>query len=81
MSQKSYEQLTGLYGVITILIAYALVSFSIFLPAHPLIVFLNISGALGLILENLRQKDWPVVTLNTIWMLIAVITLVRGLLS
>lgn len=80
MNNTSFQKITGWYGVCAILVAYALVSFGVFFPAHPVVLFLNISGALGLVLENAQQKDWPVVTLNSIWILIAVITLLKTFL-
>lgn len=67
----------GWYGVAAILLAYALAS-SLILPADSLwYQFLNLSGALGLIIETGSRKDYQPFWLNVVWASIAFIALAR----
>lgn len=66
-------ELTGWYGVLAILSAYMLQSFS-FVDAHTyLYQVLNLSGALGIISVSLQDKEYQEVVLNTIWATVALI--------
>ncbi len=71
-------QLLGWYGVIAIVLAYALASFSILHPSDWQYQFLNATGALSMILEGSQRKDWQPVVLNIIWAAIAIISLIKS---
>ncbi len=66
----------GWCGIIAILVAYALNSLDLLPVSHHVYQFLNLGGAIGLILEGAMKRDSPVVVLNVIWALIAIISLV-----
>ena len=71
------SEILGWYGVIAIIIAYALVSFSI-VGVHSLVYqILNATGSIGIIIHSLTKKDYQPVILNLIWVLIAIIALAQ----
>jgi len=77
MVQRAVVEGVGWYGVVAILAAYALVSFK-FVEPHGLIYqLLNLSGALGIIIEAYSKKDYQPVVLNIVWLAIAIIALAR----
>ena len=70
--KKNLIEIFGWYGVIAIVLAYALVSFS-FLSVHSLwYQLLNGTGALGIVADSLYKKDYEPGVLNIIWTLIAI---------
>ncbi|MEI6553468.1 MAG: hypothetical protein WCO09_02770, partial [bacterium] len=65
----------GWLGMILILIAYALVSFSM-VGAHDLwYQILNGVGALGIVLVSFQKKDYQPGFLNIIWTIVAVVAI------
>jgi hypothetical protein len=69
--------MTGWYGVLAILGAYMLVSFSV-ISAHSLAYqLINLSGALGLIIEAGTKRDVQPVALNVVWSAIAVVAIIN----
>lgn len=62
------------YGVAATLVAYMGVSFGLFEPNNPLPILLNITGALTMGMDALKDKNWQPVTINIIWIGIAVVT-------
>ncbi len=71
-------QALGWYGVIAIVTAYALASFSVLAPRDWQFQLLNATGALAMILEGSQRKDWQPVVLNVVWATIAIISLIRS---
>lgn len=69
-------EIAGWYGMIAILIGYALISFQIISSQSFLYHFLNGTGALGLAGYAYHKKDYPTSILNLIFGAIAVIALV-----
>ena len=67
----------GWYGMVAILLAYGLLSFNFLHPHDFSYQLLSGSGAIGLIFEASHQNDRPVVVLNSIFALIAIISLIR----
>jgi len=65
----------GWYGMIAILVAFTGVSFGIIQPHSISYQFLNFTGALGLVWNCYTKKDYPEVTLNLIFAIIAGIVL------
>jgi len=66
----------GWYGMVAVLLAYGLVSFGLLHTGY-WYLFLNGSGSLGLLLEAYSKKDSPVTVLNAVWLVIALIGLVK----
>lgn len=73
-------ELLGWYGMAAILIAYALVSFSMISGDGLIYQLLNITGSIGLMLIAFTKKVWQSVILNIVWALIGIIAVVRFIL-
>lgn len=70
-------QFAGWYGVVAIILAYMLNSFSV-LDSHSLAYqLLNLSGALGIICEAASKKDAQPVVLNIVWSAIALVAIIN----
>lgn len=78
-SSRFYTELAGWYGVIAILAAYAGNMFGWLTAHHPLYLFLNITGSLGIIIDAWKQKNWQPVVLNAVWILIAIIGIINAI--
>ena len=77
LHMKQLPELVGWYGVVAILSAYALVSFEL-IPFNGFVYhFLNATGAIGIIVDALAQKNYQPAVLNIVWLIIAVLSLVR----
>lgn len=73
--------LVGWFGVLAILLAYALVSFSALrVKSYPYQI-LNLLGAVGLIMEAASKRDKQPVALNAVWALVALIAIFQLLKS
>jgi hypothetical protein len=70
-------EILGWYGVVAIVGAYLLVSFSVLAPTGLWYQLLNGTGALCIVVEASRKRDYQPMVLNSVWTLIAVIALVR----
>ncbi len=70
----------GWYGVGALLSAYALSSFEVLTPDSLPYLLLNITGAIGIVVDALGQKNYQPAVLNVVWSLIGVIALVRVLM-
>ncbi|MBI5355364.1 MAG: hypothetical protein HZB68_02810 [Candidatus Aenigmarchaeota archaeon] len=71
------NETAGWYGVIALLMAYGLVSFSLIQSNSVVYHLLNFTGALGIIAISLKRKNYQPVALNVIWGVIALIALAR----
>jgi hypothetical protein len=69
--------LIGWYGVLAILAAYALVTFSVVNPHNYPYQLLNLTGAISLVIEASSKKDYQPATLNIVWSIIALIALIQ----
>lgn len=67
----------GWYGVLAILTAYALVSFDVVVVKGYVYQALNLTGALGIVIETVNKKDKQPAVLNGIWALVALVAIVR----
>jgi len=74
---KKWTEVFGWYGVLAILSAYLLNSVNIINSSNVVYSFLNLTGALGIIFDAWRQKNYQPVVLNIIWAIVALITLVK----
>ncbi|MBI4434050.1 hypothetical protein HY632_04705 [Candidatus Uhrbacteria bacterium] len=63
----------GWLGAGAVLVAYALVSLGWTTSTSPTFPLLNGFGALGLAAHAVTARDYPIVVLNAIWLLIALI--------
>lgn len=80
MNNKFIWELIGWYGAIAIIVAYFLNSFSLISTSSIGYLFLNITGAMGIIIVSFRKKDYQSMTLNIIWTMIGIIALIRLIL-
>lgn len=74
---KGWVEIIGWYGVIAILLAYLLNSLNIINSSNIFYSLLNLTGALGIIFDAWKQKNYQPAVLNIIWAFIAVITLIK----
>ena len=73
--ENNLPTITGWIGMVLILVAYYLVSSKKVAGDSRLYQALNFFGALGIIWNTLVQQAWPAMTLNVVWALIAIKTL------
>jgi hypothetical protein len=71
------KQLIGWYGVGAILVAFVLLNFRTIGTDNLMYQLLNITGAVGVIVEASSRKDFQPVVLNIVWMLVALYGLLR----
>lgn len=64
-------KLAGWYGVIAILLAYTLLTFNLVVAKSFAYQLLNLTGAVGIIIEAKSKKDMQPVVLNVIWLAVA----------
>jgi len=76
-----WYQIVGWYGVIAILIAYASSTLELLMPHSLAYLGLNASGAIALIVQSYVIKNWQLVVLNVVWLLVAGVGLVQVLLQ
>jgi len=67
--------ITGWVGMILIIVAYFLISTKRVTGQSRLYQLLNLFGAIGIIWNTFVQQAWPAMTLNVVWAIIAVKTL------
>jgi hypothetical protein len=70
-------ELYAWYGVIAILAAYMLTTLGILPSSNKMVLLLNITGSGGILIDALKSKNYQPVVLNAIWLIIAVIAIVR----
>ncbi len=75
--KKYITEIVGWYGVVAILSAYALMSLGILSSHNIYYQLLNLSGALGIVYDSFKDKDYQPVVLNIIWAVIALIAIVN----
>lgn len=80
MNRKLIE-LLGWYGVIAILGAYALLSFSVIKSNTLLYQLLNLTGAIGIVVHSFGKKAYQPGVLNIVWALIALVALFNILIG
>lgn len=71
------KQIIGWYGVGAILVAFALLNLGIIGTDNLIYQLLNITGAVGIIVEASSRKDLQPVVLNIVWMLVALYGLLQ----
>lgn len=78
--KKILIETAGWYGTVAILLAYALVSFSVLAPTDIWYQVLNGTGAIGIVAVSLYKKAYQPGVLNIIWAIIAVVAITQILL-
>ncbi len=74
---KKFIELFGWYGTFAIILAYALISFSVLDVTNIWYQILNFTGALGIVLVSFHKKTYQPGVLNIIWTIIALIAILR----
>ena len=74
----SLYEIIGWIGTALIVAAYFLVSSKKVDSRSHLYQLMNLLGAIGVFVNAFRQKAWPIVTLEVVWGLIAVIALIKS---
>jgi hypothetical protein len=74
-----FAEIAGWYGMLAILGAFALNSFSVVESSGLLYQLINASGAIGLMIIAYYKRVRQNVILNAVWLAVAVITIVSGL--
>ena len=77
MIKNKFIQWFGWYGVVAILGAYFLVSFSYLAPGGLPYQLLNFTGSLGIALEAYSKKDQQPLWLNIVWMFIGAVVIAK----
>ena len=60
-----------------ILVAYFLMTFSFISPQGLIYQSLNIIGSFGIVLITWKRKDYQPMFLNVVWMIIAIIAIIK----
>ncbi|MFY9342206.1 MAG: hypothetical protein WAT39_06945 [Planctomycetota bacterium] len=74
-------EVAGWYGMLAILLAYALSSFAVLAPVDRLYQALNLTGALGVAWVCWHKRTWQAFWLEAIWAAIALVSLARSFAS
>ena len=74
---KQFVEFFGWYGTVAIILAYALVSFSVIEAGNIWYQILNLTGALGIVVVSFNKKTYQPGVLNLIWTVIALIAILR----
>lgn len=80
MNKKIIDEIIGWYGTITIVSAYALLSFGVIASVNLVYQFLNATGAIGIVYISFKKKAYQPGVLNIIWTTIAIITIIKILI-
>lgn len=75
--KKVFIEIFGWYGMVAIVLAYALVSFSLTVSDSIWYQLLNGTGAIGIVTVSLYKKAYQPGILNIIWALIALIAILN----
>ncbi|MEI8123886.1 MAG: transporter [bacterium] len=70
----------GWYGVVAVVLAYALLSFKILSSDSLLFQGLNLTGSIGIVIDALDDKNTQPAVLNIIWAIIALVAIVKILI-
>ena len=74
---KKLIEIIGWYGVVALISAYGLVSFS-FVKSNDLVYqILNLTGAIGVAVVSMSKKIYQPAVENIIWSIIALIALIK----
>ena len=74
---KKTIEIFGWYGTVAIVLAYALVSFSVISSGGLFYQLLNFTGAIGIVILSLSKQAYQPGILNIIWTIIAFIAIIK----
>ena len=74
-------QVAGWYGAAGIITGFLLISFEVISPQSIVYQLLNLSGALGLLILGLDRHVRQSVVINVFWVAIALIALIRLIIT
>lgn len=75
--QRGFIEVIGWYGAVAIILAYALVSFSVLQPTSFIYQLLNGTGAIGIVIVSFSKKAYQPGVLNVIWAVIAFVAIIK----
>ncbi len=78
--QKLIHETIGWYGTCAIVVAYALVSFSLLSTSSLIYQIMNGTGALGIVYISFKKKTYQPGVLNVIWAIIAFVAIIQILM-
>ena len=74
---KTIDEIIGWIGTILIILSYSLVSFNILSPTTIINYLMNGFGAIGIAYISFKKKAYQPGVLNIVWLVIALIGLIR----
>jgi hypothetical protein len=77
MNKNTFLNTFGWYGTIVVLLSYALISMNFVTANNIWYQLLNFTGAIGLTAIASHKKDHPLVVLNAVWVIIALMALIK----
>jgi multidrug transporter EmrE-like cation transporter len=77
---RKFVEFFGWYGTVAIVVAYALVSFSVLQPTSLWYQILNGTGAMGIVVVSFYKRANQPGILNIIWTIIALVAIIKILL-
>jgi ABC-type dipeptide/oligopeptide/nickel transport system permease component len=80
MKVKTITEIIGWIGMSMILTAYAFISLKLIGPENLIYSLFNIIGSAGVIYSSTRKKDYQPVVLNYVWIIVAIIVLIRTII-
>lgn len=81
MNQTLLKNSIGWVGVGCVLAAFMLTTFEVISAKDLWYGVLNSAGAVGIIISSLAKKDLQPVALNVVWLVVAIIGIIRTLFS
>lgn len=78
--KEKITEILGWYGVIAVVGAYALLSLNILSNNSLLFQGLNLTGAIGIMVDAIQDKNTQPAVLNIIWAIIALVAIVKIIL-
>ena len=78
--RERITEILGWYGVVAVVGAYALLSLNILSSNSLIFQGLNLTGAIGIVIDAVEDKNTQPAVLNIIWAVIALVAIVKILL-
>ena len=78
---KNAISIIGWYGVVAILLAYALVTFTVIEAKSYAYQILNLTGAVGVVIVALSKDDKQPAILNIVWAVVAAVAIAQSIIS
>ncbi|MBI4691914.1 MAG: hypothetical protein HY773_00490 [Candidatus Terrybacteria bacterium] len=75
--KNKITEILGWYGVVAIVAAYIMVTFSFIKPTDLLYLILNGTGAVGIVADAFNDKNYQPVVLNLIWAVVAIVAIIK----